>query len=187
MNKWLLLSTLVMLTACSTRQVGGDLSGSTEQRLVTYSIEELINQIPDEDFSHLKGKKIFINSHFIKKNQVLNYAHEMLKLELTRRYQIEIVNSTEKANAELHFFFNSLATDSDTYGLSIPLVNLSDTSQSSQIDILAVDMYHGVAEFMYFIKDNHQGQVIKKRKLLARIKTDKFSTPILNFPISNID
>lgn len=51
---------------------------------------------------------------------------------------------------------------------------------------LAVDMYHGISELMYYIKDNELNKIVTKRKLLARIKTDKFSTPILDFPLSNI-
>ncbi|NVK21151.1 MAG: hypothetical protein HWD86_01415 [Kangiellaceae bacterium] len=187
MKQLILICCLLLLSACSTRQVVGNLSGSTEQRLVTYSVEKLIASLPQDDFAGLTGQKVFVKSHFIKKDEVLEYAHQMLQLELMRRFGLNLVSESSEAMTELHFFYTSLGTDTDTYGLTIPLVNLSDTSQSSQIDILAVDMYHGISEFMYYIKDNQRNQITKKRKILSRVKTDKFSTPILSFPLSDLD
>ncbi|MCW8876800.1 MAG: hypothetical protein OQJ89_02715 [Kangiellaceae bacterium] len=176
-----------ILSACSTRQVAPELSGSTAQRLVTYSIEKLISELPAEDFAQLGQKKVHIQSHFIKENQVLSYADQMLRLDLLRRFNLNITDELNEADIELHFFFTSLGTDTDTYGLTIPIVDFSDTSQSTNINILAVDMYHGISEFMYYVKDNETNKIIKKRKMIARIRNDKFSTPILDFPISNID
>ena len=185
--KYLLILSVVLLSACSTRQIATDLAGATEQRLVTYSIEKLISELPEEDFNQLGQKKVFIHTHFIKRSHIVNYADQMLRLDLLRRFELNITDKLADAEIELHFFFNAIATDTDTYGLTIPIVNLSDTSQSSQIDILAVNMYHGISEFMYYVKDNTMNKVVKVRKLLARIRNDKFSTPILNFPLSNID
>ncbi|MCO7225518.1 hypothetical protein [Pleionea sp. CnH1-48] len=183
----LLFVGLLMLTACTTRQVGGTYVGSTEQRLVTYSIDKLVAQLPAEDFAGLAGKKVLLRSHFIVANQTLSYADQMIKLDLARRFQIDFVEQKEDAESEVDVFFTSLGTDNDTYGLSIPIVNLSDTSQASRIDILAVDMYHGISECLYYIKDADTQEVTRKGKILARVRTDKFATPIFSFPISNID
>ena len=177
----------LFLSACTTRQIAPELSGATAQRLVTHSIEKLIASLPKEDFASIGQKPVYIQSHFIKKNDVLKYADQMLRLDLQQRFNLQMTDNLKDAVIELHFFFTSLATDNDTYGLTIPIVNFSDTAQSTQIDILAVDMYHGISEMMYYVKDNEANKIVKKRKLIARVRNDKFSTPIIDFPISNID
>ncbi|MFT6308925.1 MAG: hypothetical protein ACJA0Z_004102, partial [Halioglobus sp.] len=45
---------------------------------------------------------------------------------------------------EVDVFFNSVGTDSDDFGLSVPTFGLVPTSDS--INILALDMYHGITE-----------------------------------------
>ena len=182
-----LFTLLLILSACSTRQIAPELSGATAQRLVTHSIEKLITSLPKEDFTSLSRKPVFIKSHFIKKSDILEYADQMLRLELQQQFNLKVIESPADADFELHFFFTSLATDNDTYGLTIPIVNFSDTSQSTNIDIFAVDMYHGISEMMYYVKNNETQSIVKKRKLIARIRSDKFSTPIIDFPLSNID
>ncbi|MBF0471300.1 MAG: hypothetical protein HQL48_07975 [Gammaproteobacteria bacterium] len=181
----LLLSAL-MVGGCSTRQVVEKYDGSTAQRLITYSIEALIESLPDDEFNPYRGRKIYLQTHFIREDELLNYATSMLTLDLERRFGMEMVSKAEQAEYTFDFFFESLGTDSDTYGLSIPIINLSDTSQSSMIDILAVKMYHGIAECRYYITDHQGGEVARGGRRLARVRTDKFATPLFNFPISNL-
>lgn len=185
--RYTLFILLLIISACSTRQIAPDLSGATAQRLVSHSIEKLISSLPTEDFESLSQESVFIKSHFIKKNDILEYADQMLRLDLQQRFKLKVTETSADATFELHFFFTSLATDNDSYGLTIPIVNFSDTSQSTNIDILAVDMYHGISEMMYYVKDNKAQSIVKKRKLIARVRNDKFSTPIIDFPLSNID
>ncbi len=181
-----ILAWLTVLSACSTRQVHDQYSGSTAQRLITYSIQKLAKELKTEDFEYLRGKNVYLKSHFIVENQDLIYAHNYLSMEFRRRFGINIV---EEQDAEYLFdlFFSSLGTDQDTYGLSIPLINLSDTSQSVNIDILAMDMYHGITEAKLFITDVNTKAIVSRKKMLARVRTDKIATPIFSFPVSSFD
>jgi len=71
--------------------------------------------------------------------------------------------------------------------LSIPFINATDTSQSTRIDLLAIDMFHGISEMMYYVKHRSSNQVVKKGKIKARVRTDDVSTPVISFPVSDID
>ena len=182
----LTLACMAALNGCATREVHEQYSGSTAQRLVTYSIQKLAKNLTSKDFEHMRGKNVFMKSHFIVENQDLTYAHDYLSLEFRRRFGINMVSETE-ADYIFDLFFSSLGTDQDTYGLTVPLINLSDTSQSVNIDLLAVDMYHGITEARLFITDVETKAIVSRKKMLARVRTDKFSTPIFSFPVSSLD
>ena len=179
------LGSLIFLSACSTRQVYDKYSGSTAQRLVTYSIQKLAHEMKDEDFEAFRGKKIHLNTHFIVQTQDLRYAHEYFQMEFRKRFDMQMVKET---NADFVFdlFFYSLGTDQDTYGLTIPIVNLNDPSQTVRIDILAMDMYHGISEAKLYITDTSSQAVLERDRWLARVRTDKVSTPIFAFPVSTL-
>lgn len=183
----LILASPILLSACSTRQVHEQYSGSTAQRLITYSIQKLAKNLKAKDFEPMRGKNVHLKSHFIVENQDLIYAHDYLSIEFRRRFGINIVEEEEDAQYIVDLFFSSLGTDQDTYGLSIPLINLSDTSQAVQIDILAMDMYHGIAEAKIFITDVNTKAIVSRNKILARVRTDKVSTPIFSFPVSSLE
>lgn len=180
----LLISTL--LGACSTRENTENYSGSTSQRLLTYSINDLMNQIPGDDFQTLSGKSVYVESHFIERSQVLKYATQRLRLELAGRLNLILVDSPEKADYQLDFFFTSLGTDTDTYGLSIPIFWV-DSTEDSSLDVLAVRLYHGVSEMYYYVKNRETGTVKAYPGIIARAKTDRFSTPLFSFPVDNLD
>jgi hypothetical protein len=180
----LLISTL--LGACSTRESTENYRGSTSQRLLTYSINDLMTQIPESNFQALSGKTVYVESHFIERSQVLKYATQRLRLELTGRLNLILVDSPEKADYQLDFFFTSLGTDSDTYGLSIPIFWV-DTTESSSLDVLAVRLYHGVSEMYYYVKNRETGTIKAYPGIIARAKTDRFSTPLFSFPVDNLD
>lgn len=182
----LILASPILLSACSTRQVHEQYSGSTAQRLITYSIQKLAKNLKAKDFEPMRGKNVHLKSHFIVENQDLIYAHDYLSIEFRRRFGINIVEEQD-AQYIVDLFFSSLGTDQDTYGLSIPLINLSDTSQAVQIDILAMDMYHGIAEAKIFITDVNTKAIVSRKKILARVRTDKVSTPIFSFPVSSLE
>lgn len=177
----------IILSGCTTRQVSHKLGSSTEQRLITYSIEQMIAELPEQDFSAFSQDKVFVKSHFVVDGPVVNYADQMLRLDLLRRFNLTIVEDISVADVELHVFFTSLATDSDVFGLSIPFINATDTSQSTRIDLLAIDMFHGISEMMYYVKHRSSNQVVKKGKIKARVRTDDVSTPVISFPVSDID
>lgn len=181
------LLSITILSGCSTRQEGPNFRGSTEQRLVTYSINEMLTLINNSDLELLENKMVFLKSHFVVDNQVLHYAHQRLKMELAQRLQAQLVNNANEADYQLDMFFTSLGTDRDSSGLSIPIVNLSDPEQSTLIPLLAVDMYHGIAEGYFYITNLKSSEIVKKGKIHSRVRSDKFSTPFFSFPISNID
>ena len=175
-----------LLGACSTRETTENYRGSTSQRLLTYSINDLMTQIPESDFKILSGKSVYVESHFIEHSQVLKYATQRLRLELAGRLNLTLVDSPSIADYQLDFFFTSLGTDSDTYGLSIPIFWV-DTAESSNLDILAVRLYHGVSEMYYYVKNRETGSVKAYPGIIARAKTDRFSTPLFSFPVDNLD
>ncbi|MDO6462519.1 hypothetical protein Q4485_17545 [Granulosicoccaceae sp. 1_MG-2023] len=140
----------------------------------------------DEDFEAMRGKKIHLNSHFVVQTQDLRYAHEYFEMEFRKRFGMQIVKEQD-ADYVFDLFFYSIGTDQDTYGLTVPLVNLSDTSQSISIDILAMDMYHGISEAKLFITDTHTQAIEERDRWLARVRTDKVSTPIFSFPVSSLE
>jgi hypothetical protein len=179
------IGSLVLLSACSTRQVYDKYSGSTAQRLVTYSIHKLAREMKDEDFEEFRGKKVHLNSHFIVETQDLRYAHEYFEMEFRKRFDIKMVDEKD-ADFVFDLFFYSLGTDQDTYGLTLPIVNLSDTSQTVRIDILAMDMYHGISEAKLYITDASSQAIVERDRWLARVRTDKVSTPIFAFPVSSL-
>lgn len=173
------------LSACSTREASDQFSGSTGQRLLTYSINNLMAQLPEKDFKSLVGQPVYVRSHFIEESQTLTYTTQRLYMELTSRLNLNLVDSPEKARYELDFFFTSLGTDSDVFGLTIP-VFWANTAQPS-LDILAVRMYHGVSEMYYFSKDKETGVVTPHDSILNRARTDRFTIPFFSFPVDDLD
>ena len=115
------LSSLMLLSACSTRQVYDKYSGSTAQRLVTYSIQKLASEMKDDDFEGMRGKNIHLNTHFIVDTQDLRYAHEYFEMEFRKRFDMKMV-AEKDADYVFDLFFYSLGTDQDTYGLTVPIV-----------------------------------------------------------------
>jgi len=128
----------VFLSACSTRESSDQFSGSTSQRLLTYSINNLMMRIPDSDFQKLGDQPVYVQSHFVKQSQILRYATQRLYMELTSRFHLNLVDSPEKADYQLDFFFTSLGTDSDTFGLTIPIFWVDTAGELPTLDVLAV-------------------------------------------------
>ncbi len=180
------LASVSLLSACSTRQVQDQYSGSTAQRLVTYSIQKLAKELKTADFEHMRGKNVYLKSHFIVENQDLTYAHDYLTMEFRRRFGINVVGKKD-ADYIFDLFFSSLGTDQDTYGLTVPLVNLTDPSAVMSIDILAMDLYHGISELKLFITDVNTKEIVARKKMLARVRTDKVSTLFFSFPVSSLE
>jgi hypothetical protein len=154
---------------------------------MTYSINDLMTQLPDEDFQGLGSAPVYVRSHFVMQSDTLNYAVSRLRMELTSRFHLNLVASPEQADYELDFFFTSLGTDSDTLGITIPIFWVSTDGQLETLDILAVRMYHGVSEMYYFSKNRATGEISSHRSLLARARADRFSTPFFSFPIDSLD
>ncbi|MCP5205846.1 MAG: hypothetical protein H7A01_01455 [Hahellaceae bacterium] len=185
------LSFLILLTcllsACSTRGKVDIYDGSTAQRLVTYSINNLMTQLQEEDLSPFAAKPVYLRSHFINPSPVVDYANARLKLELESRFAMKLVDNIDDAGYILDFFFTSLGTDKDTFGLTVPIFWVSTDGQQQNLDILAVNMYHGVSELYYYSKDMESGKIIQHSRVLNRARADVFSTPIISFPVDDLE
>ncbi|MDC0435504.1 hypothetical protein OAM69_07710 [bacterium] len=181
----MVLSALV-LAGCSTRQIVTELEGSTAQRLVTFSIDKFIKDLADlPEIKALKGKTVHLGVHFLKDHQLLGYTTRLLNAELQIIHEIKIADAGEPADFDLDVFFNSMGTDNDTFGLSIPTLGFVTTPDAT-IDILALDMFHGITEGYAIVQDD-AGSIVKTDRVLARIRRDNVSTPIINFPLNQLD
>ncbi|MBN2283320.1 MAG: hypothetical protein JXO48_05475 [Deltaproteobacteria bacterium] len=177
---------VLCLFGCSTRQVVDTFSGSTEQRLLTHSIDKLMRSLPEKDFSSLTGESIFLETVFVLDSSVCAYATARLKKELEERYRCVIVDTPGEADRELFVFFTSLGTGNDKAGLSTPPLMVPGMGGTMAIDILALDMYHGVAELYYYLRDPATGTTTRGERVKAVIRTDSLATPVLTIPISTL-
>lgn len=183
----LLLILLLGMGGCSTRDSSEHFRGSTSQRLLTYSINDLMARLPAKEFKPFANRPVYVRSHFVEASPILNYAVQRLKVELTSRLALQLVSTPEQADYELDFFFTSLGTDQDTYGLTIPIFWVSTDGELPTLDILAVRMYHGVSELYFYSKNRATGQVHTHQNTLARARADRFSTPFFSFAIDDLD
>jgi hypothetical protein len=127
-----------VLASCSTRQVSLTLEGSTAQRLVTYSLDQFI------EISVIKGKTVRLGVYFLDDHPLMDYATRLIAARLNLVHGIKMAALEDTSEFEVDVFFNSVGTDSDDFGLSVPTFGLVPTSDS--INILALDMYHGITE-----------------------------------------
>lgn len=174
------------LTGCSTRQLNESISGSTAQRLVTYSLEKFIRDLMNQtELSPLRDKRVKLNVHFVEGHTLLDYATRLLSYQLQLKYRAELTER-QPADYDVSIFFNSLATDYDSYGLSLPGFGLTATPDS-RINILSIDMFHGVTEGYAVIRNNATSTTDRTQRLLARVRADNVATPILDFPVNQLD
>ncbi|RFF28516.1 MULTISPECIES: hypothetical protein [unclassified Wenzhouxiangella] len=176
---------LVTLTACSTREVQDSLAGATAQQLLTHSIDDLVRALPADDFSPYAGRRVHVVSHFPEYTGVKQYADERLGVELTRRYDIDVVDDADKADIELQVFYTALGTDQDQKGFYIPIGFMPGVDESTQVNLVTLQQFHGVAEMYYFIGPT--GTERRGAILQSRTRTDALGLPIITIPISSID
>ncbi len=179
---------LLSLTACSTRQVVDKLNGSTAQRLVTLSVDQLIGELPESPLSELQNAKVWMNTHFIREDPIHTYASARMKAEIDKRHQVIWADSEKGAEKVIDVFFTSLATDQDSLGFSLPVPTVTtESNEIGRIDIVALNMYHGVSELYFYVRDNATKVVVKAERSKAHIRTDKLILPIISIPISTLD
>lgn len=80
-----------------------------------------------------------------------------------------------------------LGTDQDTFGFAIPIVDIFDVSQQVTVDLMAVDMYHGITEGKIYVTEVGTGTVEAPDQVLARVRTDIVSTPVFDFPVNTLE
>ena len=86
----------------------------------------------------------------------------------------------------MHFFFNAIGTDQDSLGISTPQIFMAGAGVS-QIDLIAVEMFHGVSEGYYYIVDNQQAETLRGSLLKARVRTDRLNLPFISIPLNTLD
>ena len=176
------------LTACSTRQVVDKLSGSTAQRLVTLSVDQLITELPENPLSELQDAKVWMNTHFIREDPIVTYASARMKTEIDKRHQVTWAESEKDAEKVVDVFFTSLATDQDSLGFSLPVPTVTtEGNEIGRIDIIALNMYHGVSELYFYVRDNATKTVVRAERSKAHIRTDSLALPIITIPVSTLD
>ncbi len=184
----------LFLAACSTRDLQRVYTGSTAQRLVTHSIDDLLAKLPANDFEALRGQTLAFESYFLAESKVKEYADQRLRKELSQRFGITLVPRNEGAENQplehtskplLSVFYTSLGTDQDNFGLAIPLGFIPGIDESTQINLLTLDKFHGIAELYYFI--GLEGQQARSKTYQAVVRTDALGLPIITIPISNLD
>lgn len=180
-----LLAVLLVLSSCSTRGVHNKYFGATEQRLVTHSLDQLVSKLPEDDFMPFKERKIYVECHFLEKNTSLEYALKRIKMEFMQKYGCTIVDSPKSADVIYDFFFTALGTDQDKVGFSTPELILPGVGTVT-IDLISLDMYHGVSELYYYITPTNGGKISRGDRIRSIIRTDKLALPIISIPISTL-
>ncbi len=175
-----------VLAGCTTRQVSTTLEGSTAQRLVTYSLDNFIEDLVEQpEIADLEGETVHLGVHFLSDHPLMGYATRLIGAQLYMNNGITVAAPSDDADFDVDVFFNSMGTDSDDFGLSIP--SFGFVASADDIDILALDMYHGITEGYAIVKTNADGSLLKTERVLARIRKDEVSTPIIDFPLDQLE
>jgi hypothetical protein len=174
-----------LISACSTRDVQSELNGSTSQRLISHSIDDLVSKMEDEHLTQLKDQKVYINSYFIDNNQFKDYADRRIALELQSRFGATIVDTQADSDQVMTVFYTSLATDFDSFGISIPFGYVPGVDESTRLNILTLEKFHGVSEMYYYVGPT--GTENRSKVIQAKVKTDALGLPFITIPLSNVD
>ncbi len=172
--------------SCATRQVVDEFAGATGQRLTTHSIDDLMKKLPEVDFSLLADRNVSVICHFIEKGAMLDYARERLEMELIERFGCTIADDPSAADRTVHLFFTSMGTDADKAGFKTPELLIPGYSAVS-IDLLTLDMYHGISEGYYYILDGDRRLLAKGGMIKSVIRKDEIGLPIINIPVTDLE
>lgn len=189
-----LLLLLLLCAGCSTRGLNDRYASATAQRLVSQSLDKLIKDLPQADLQRLTGQQVYLKSYFVEplvaefggSSSLLAFADQRLRLELLERYACRFVSSPEAADYQLHFFFNAIGTDQDSLGLATPQLYLPSLG-TTQIDFIALEMFHGVSEGYYYLIDQQQAEVLRGPLQKVRVRTDRLNLPFISIPLSTLD
>ena len=180
-----LLSTVVA-AGCSTREVVDPLAGSTAQRLVTYSLDRFIEELMAQpEITGMRGETVRLGVHFLTEHPLIDYATRLIAVQLQLTHDITVAAPDESPELELDVFFNSIGTDNDDFGLSVPTLGFGGSADS--VNVLALDMYHGITEGYAVVTSPDDGGIRRTERVLARIRRDNVSTPFIDFPLNQLE
>lgn len=180
----LMILVLTLLAGCAARQAQDSLAGATAQRLVSYSIDDVVASLPDDDFAALAGKRVRLNSHFVAESPLQQYADRRLAVALARRFGIDVVGGDADSDATLNVFYTALGTNRDTKGFYLPVGYVPGFDEGAQIDLLTIEQFHGLAELYYFVGPTgteNRGAVIQ-----SRTRADALGLPIITIPLTDM-
>lgn len=188
-NLWRVLMMVLVCCcwSCSTRQVVDDFHGSTAQRLTTYSVDAAMEKLPEEPLSLVTGKRVHLECVFAEAMPAIDYARGRLEMELVERYDCMLVASPEEAEILLRFFFNSVGTDAEHAGFQTPAFSVPGVPGIPGIDLLTLDMFHGITECYYYILDANRRMLAKGDRVKAVIRSDKIGLPLISIPVTHLD
>ncbi len=179
----LLLLTL-SITACGSRQVQDSLVGSTAQRLVSYAVDELARNLPEDDFAPLRGQRVRLVSHGLVDPTLQAYADARMAVELQHRFGIQMVDGLEESDQVLRLFYTSIGTDQGLLGFYLPLGFVPGVDESTRINLITLEQFHGVVEMYYYL--GAQGVEQRGEIVQVRRRTDALGLPIITIPISTL-
>lgn len=184
-NTWptflFILLAIVLLSGCRSRQAQDSLVGSTAQRLVSYAIDDLAGALPASDFAALSGQRLRIESHFLGEQELRSYADQRLAMELHARFDIRIVPAPLPTDHVLTVFYTSLGTDRGLRGFFLPLGFVPGVDPSTQLNLITLEQFHGVAELYYYLDQDRSAKILH-----ARRRTDALGLPIITIPLSTL-
>jgi hypothetical protein len=181
----ILLAVCFVLSACSTRDIQNELSGATAQRLIAHSIDDLVSKLDTPELTELKDQKLFINSYFLKDQPLKQYADQRLAVEMQKRFGASIVTSQAESDQVMTVFYTSMATDFDNFGISIPFGYIPGVDDSTTLNILTLEKFHGISEMYYYLGPT--GTEYRSKVVQAVVKTDALGLPFITIPLSNVD
>jgi len=89
-----------------------------------------------------------------------------------------------ESDAQLSVFYTSLATDQELAGFYLPIGVIPGFQEQTQVNLITLEKFHGIAELFYFIEAD--GVVQRGPTLLSRKQTDALGLPIITIPISRL-
>lgn len=179
------LAALILLAGCTTRQVQDSLAGATAQQLIAHGIDDMVRSLPDEDFEPYRGATVHLSSRFLEYPQIRDYADQRLGVELARRFDMQPTDDPDKADIRLRVFYTALGTDQTRRGVFLPLGYVPGLDADSQVNILTLEQFHGIAQMYYYIGPTgieRRGAVIE-----GRTRSDAVGLPVITIPVSDID
>lgn len=177
----------LIISSCATRGIHDKYLGATEQRLITQSLDKLIKKLPEQDFKLIDGHNVYLECYFLEDNQTLKYAKKRLELELREKYSVTLVDGPGSADFVLHVFFNAIGTDQDKAGFKTPDFIIPGAAAASSIDLITLDMFHGISELYYYMVDQKSTVITRGEKIRSTVRTDSLSLPIISIPINTLD
>lgn len=162
---------LFLIPACTARQIVEPYKGATTHRLLSKSVDRMMERVPENDLGFMQGKKVFLEVNFLKEMLPQEYASARLAVHLERR-GIKLVGKKEDADLTLVVFFTSLGSDRSDLNIGTPEFPIPSPLGGGPIvtipklSLFGADVYKGITEMYYYILDNQTEEVVRRQDCL---------------------